>query len=213
MEAVARLDMGAKQGPRALRVDSVEFVTSAVDAPGFPPVRDGEVAFMGRSNVGKSSLLNVLAGRRGLARVGSTPGRTRLINFFLVNERYYFVDLPGYGYARVSKEERNRWKKIVDSYLDQRRMSLAVLLVDARIGPTPNDLMLAEWLKRHQLPHLTCVTKSDKLSRGKLLRLLPDYARDLEMEAAELLPFSARTKKGDRELRARIGAALQGGRS
>jgi GTP-binding protein len=136
-----------------------------------------------------------------------------LINFFLVNERYYFVDLPGYGYARVSKQERDRWKNIVNSYLDQRRMSLAVLLVDARVGPTANDVMLAQWLNQQRLPHLTCVTKSDKLSRGRLLRLLPEYAKDLEMEAAALLPFSARNKSGERELRQRIGEALRGDRS
>ena len=120
---------------------------SAVDK--FPPLMQGEIGFIGRSNVGKSSLLNRLIGKKPLARVSSQPGRTRTINFYLVNERYYFVDLPGYGYARVSKEERNRWKTSVESYLSQQRLSLAILLVDARIGPQPGDLSMLEWLRAY----------------------------------------------------------------
>ncbi len=123
---------------------------------------------MGRSNVGKSSLLNSLLGVKGLARTSSTPGRTQTINFFLINEDYYFVDLPGYGYAKTSKENRRAWGQLIERYLAERpQLVLSILLVDARHEPTPLDLQMKSWLQHYGLPFLVVSTKVDKLSANE----------------------------------------------
>ncbi len=147
-----------------MKVTACQFQVSAARAAEFP--RDGrpEIAFMGRSNVGKSSLINRLLGSRGLARVSKAPGRTRAINFFRVNDRVYFVDLPGYGYARVPVPVRQQWKGLVESYLeDPRRPDLAIQLVDARHEPTDMDLDLLDYLRVRGIPHRVVLTKADKI--------------------------------------------------
>jgi GTP-binding protein len=147
-----------------LKVRTVEFIKSAVRPGDHPDAGPPEVAFLGRSNVGKSSLLNRLVGRRGIARVSRTPGRTQQVNYFLVNERLYLVDLPGYGFARVPKKIRAGWEAMMQGYLGRReRIALAVLLVDARRPDTPLDRDAAEWLAQAGLPSLVVMTKFDKL--------------------------------------------------
>jgi GTP-binding protein len=150
-----------------MRVTNCTHALSALVAARFP--RDGrtQVAFMGRSNVGKSSLLNRLVGRQGLARTSKSPGRTRMIHFFAVNQDAYFVDLPGYGYARVPRSMREEWRGLVESYLEgPSAPDLAVVLVDARHPPTPLDQELVEWLRSRGLRMQVVLTKIDKLPRG-----------------------------------------------
>ncbi len=168
----------------------------------FP--RDGlpEIAFLGRSNVGKSSLINCLLGRKKLAQTSATPGKTRALYFYRVNDAFYFVDLPGYGYARVSQEEKRAWAALIESYLEHRpSLCGAVHIVDCRHRPPADDRLMARWLRYHRLPTVTVASKSDKLSRGALARQLPEIRKELELgEAEPLLPFSARTGKGRKPL-------------
>jgi GTP-binding protein len=191
-----------------LVIESAEFVCSTHAPKDFPAPLGAEVGFIGRSNVGKSSLLNALVGHKQLARVSSQPGRTRSINFYLVNGRLYFVDLPGYGYARVSREERKQWKISVESYLNQRRLTVAVVIVDARIGPQEGDLMMAEWLRSRRLQWLTVVTKSDKLSRNQLQKCLPEYAQRIDVPLESLVPLSVKTGEGLPILKQKISQVL-----
>jgi GTP-binding protein len=159
--------------PAMMKIRSAEFLTSAFDERGFPRDDLKEIAFLGRSNVGKSSLINSLLGVKGLARTSNTPGRTQSINFFLINRNFRFVDLPGYGYARVPKQMRESWAQLVTSYLAKRRqLVLSIHLVDSRHEPTPLDLQLREWLIAEAKPFLTVATKSDKLSNNELHRNL-----------------------------------------
>jgi GTP-binding protein len=189
-------------------VDKVEFLIASGDTSTYPRADLPEVAFFGRSNVGKSSLLNTICGDKKLARVSSTPGRTRTVNFYLVNGRCHFVDLPGYGYAHASREERMRWKDNVESYLNQRRLRLAVLLVDARVGPTELDLTMVEWLRSRELPWLPVATKCDKPRPSELRSLLLSHARALATEPQALIAFSARTGAGRERLLESLGRAL-----
>jgi GTP-binding protein len=149
-----------------LKIKSCRFVRSAVAPKDEPREHGPDVVFLGRSNVGKSSLINRLLGTRGLAKTSSRPGKTRAINFYRINDAFHFVDLPGYGYARVSKAERASWGPMVESFLDRRRerIALAVLLVDARHEPTEHDRMMWQWLRWRELRHVVVATKADKLS-------------------------------------------------
>jgi GTP-binding protein len=183
-----------------MKVTSAEFVRSALDRSQWP--RDGlpEVAFLGRSNVGKSSLINSLLGVKGLARTSSTPGRTQAINYFLINRRFYFVDLPGYGYARVPKGMREEWGRFVTDYLAKRGpLVLSIHIVDSRHDPTKLDLQLREWLEFHGRRSVTVATKSDKLSANELRKSL---ARGRQAFGAagdgqgEIIPYSAVTGRG-----------------
>jgi len=161
----------------------------------FPHDRRPEIAFCGRSNIGKSSLLNALTDSRGLARTSSTPGRTQTINFFLVDEEMYFVDLPGYGYAKVARSERESWGKSIERYLEGRReLKLTLLLVDSRIPPMPQDLMMKEWLDFHSVPNIVVLTKVDKLSKNQLNQALRRSATLLKTK--ETIAFSAVTGLG-----------------
>ncbi|MBI1898517.1 MAG: YihA family ribosome biogenesis GTP-binding protein [Acidobacteria bacterium] len=176
-----------------------EHVASAARPEQFPPESLPEVAFLGRSNVGKSSLLNALVGQRGLAFTSSSPGRTQVINFYRVDGNWCFVDLPGYGYARVPEEVKARWKRLIDSYLLHRRtLELAVVLIDARRGWMETDLQLKCWLDHHKLPYLIVVTKTDKLNRKEEQRGLTAIRG--EMTRGEPLLFSAVTGRGVREI-------------
>jgi GTP-binding protein len=152
-----------------MKVKSARFVKSATSPEHYP--RDGrpEIAFMGRSNVGKSSLINSLLQAKGLARTSSTPGRTQLINFFLINDAFYFVDLPGYGYARVPTDIKREWGPMVEKYLATRpNLVLSILITDSRHGPTSLDLQMIEWLEARGKPFIIVATKSDKLSSNQL---------------------------------------------
>jgi len=152
-----------------MKVSSATFVKSATSPEHYP--RDGrpEIAFMGRSNVGKSSLINSLLGVRGLARTSSTPGRTQLINFFLINDAFYFVDLPGYGYARVPRDVKKHWGPMVEKYLATRLgLVLSIVITDSRHEPTELDLLMKEWLEARGKPFIIVATKADKLSSNQL---------------------------------------------
>ena len=193
----------------ARRRPVVRFAGSAAGPGQFP--RDGlpEVAFLGRSNVGKSSLLNALGGQADLARVSATPGRTRLVNFFRVDDDLYFVDLPGYGYAKAPAAEREGWERLVTSYLLGREpLALGLFLVDIRHETQPNDEMLRDFLDHHGLPRVVAATKSDKLGRGEVSRQREAIRKGVGSSALDVIPVSARTGEGIDELWRAIRAVV-----
>ena len=191
-----------------MKILSAEFTKSAFNESHW--TNDGlpEIAFLGRSNVGKSSLLNSLLNRRGLARTSNTPGRTQSINFFLINESFYFVDLPGYGYAKVSKTMRADWGKMAEEYLSQRNeLVLCIQLVDSRHKPTALDKDLHEWLVYHQKKHIVVATKADKLSNNNLKKSLLEIEKNLPGSC--ILSYSSTTGKGKDELWSEISNSLE----
>jgi GTP-binding protein len=194
-----------------MKVTSAEFAGSATDPTSFPGDRLPEIAFVGRSNVGKSSLLNRLLGRRGLARVSRTPGRTQTINFYRVNEAFYFVDLPGYGYAAVSERIRRAWRPMVEGYLRGREVLRAVVvIVDARHPPTPLDQEMGAWLQAARIPQVVVLTKVDKIGRGAWRRSREITAETLGIHnPKEVFLFSAVTGEGEMELWQRLAQYLQ----
>jgi len=152
-----------------LKILSAEFVCSIVQPSQCPKENLPEIAFIGRSNVGKSSLINDLLRQKGLARTSSTPGRTQQINFFRINQRFFFVDLPGYGYAKVPQALKVSWRSLIENYLKGRKqLTQCVLIVDSRVGPTELDLEQVAWFRRNLLPFFIVSTKSDKLSKVEL---------------------------------------------
>ncbi len=182
-----------------MRILSAEFVKSCVRKEELP--KDGlpEVAFAGRSNVGKSTLINTITGRRRLAHTSSTPGKTRTINYYLINRRFYFVDLPGYGYARVSREERRRWQKMVEGYLEGRgELKGVVVLIDSRREPDDLEHALYDYLASIGKPVVTVLTKADKLSKNRLSERMVAIRKSLGIE--RVVAFSARTGMGRAEL-------------
>jgi GTP-binding protein len=190
-----------------VKISSTRFIKSAAQPDGFPRDQRPEIAFCGRSNIGKSSLLNTLTSTQGLARISSSPGRTRTINFFLLDDRIYFVDLPGYGYAKVSKTLRESWGPLVEEYLQHRpQLKLTLMLVDSRMPPTDSDLHMKDWLDHHEIPNAVILTKVDKISRSQLNQALRTSAQKLKTK--EILPFSAVTGFGKDQILARIRAAL-----
>jgi len=182
-----------------VKITSAEFIKSAFSRAHWPADEWPEIAFLGRSNVGKSSLINSLLLRKGLARTSNTPGRTQSINYFLINDSLYFVDLPGYGYARVSKTMRSDWGKMAEEYLSGReQLALCVQLIDSRHKPTDLDLQLNEWLIHHEKPYIVAATKSDKLSNNELNRSLSETRKLLS--ASKVISYSARTGRGRDQL-------------
>jgi len=176
-----------------------EHITSAAVPEQFPESRLPEVAFLGRSNVGKSSLLNSLTGKRGLAFTSSKPGCTQVINFYRVEGRMLLVDLPGYGFAKVPNEIRARWKRLIESYLSDRdTLQMAVVLLDARRGWMDADLDLKEWLEFRNLPFVVVATKTDKLNRSEEMHGLAAIRK--RSPDSPLVPFSAVTGRGVREI-------------
>jgi len=190
-----------------MKITSTEFVKSSFSEQDWPRTNLPEVAFLGRSNVGKSSLINSLLGVKGLARTSSTPGRTQALNFFLVNRRYHFVDLPGYGYARVPRAIRESWGEIVTTYLAKREsLVLLIQIVDSRHEPTKLDLQLREWLTSYAKPHLTVATKSDKLSQNELRKNIGRARASLGAQGeGEIVAYSAVTGHG----RERVWRAIE----
>ena len=190
-----------------MRISSARFVKSAKQADDFPKDKKPEIAFCGRSNSGKSSLLNALTNSHGLARTSSTPGRTQLINFFLVDGQTYYVDLPGYGYAKVPKGIRDTWGEMIEGYLRNREpLKLAIMLVDSRIPPTDSDLTMKEWLDQFGIPNLVVLTKSDKISRNELTKALKICVETLQTK--EIIAFSAITGFGKEEVLKKIRDAI-----
>lgn len=190
-----------------MKITSTSFVKSAFTENDWPPANLPEIAFLGRSNVGKSSLINSLLGVKGLARTSSTPGRTQSLNFFLINERFRFVDLPGYGFARVPRTVKETWGQMVTNYLANRlSLVLSIQIVDLRHEPTKQDVQLHEWLQHHSKPRLTVATKSDKLSHNEVKRNL-ERARKL-LAGSKLIGYSAVTGAGRGELWSLIEEAV-----
>ncbi|REJ78325.1 MAG: YihA family ribosome biogenesis GTP-binding protein [Acidobacteria bacterium] len=182
-----------------MKISSAEFIKSAFEESHWVSGELPEVSFLGRSNVGKSSLLNSLLERKKLAKTSNTPGRTQAINFFLINDRFYFVDLPGYGFAKVPKKMREDWGKMAEDYLAKRKqLVLSIQLVDARHSPTALDRQLYAWLTFHRKNSLVVATKADKLSNNKLNKSLDDIRR--QMPDCKVLPYSSVTGKGREEV-------------
>ena len=193
-----------------MKITAAEFIKSAFNESHWTTEGLPEIAFLGRSNVGKSSLINSLLQRKGLARTSNTPGRTQSINFFLINEQFYFVDLPGYGYAKVSKTMRADWGKMAEEYLAERQeLALCVQLIDSRHLPTALDRQLHEWLAFHGKRHVIVATKADKLSSNKLNKSLREIEAALEQPESGLIAYSAQTGKGRDALWQEIGKALR----
>lgn len=185
-----------------MRIKNSEFIISAVKREQYPVDNRVEIAFVGRSNVGKSSIINALTNRRHLAKVSQTPGKTKLINFFLINNDFYLVDLPGYGYAKVSKKEKESWGKTIDMYLHNREpLKRVVLLVDSRHKPTADDIMMHEWIKHYGIDVVVVATKSDKLSNNELVKSKKIIKETLKLgEKDKLYFFSSLNKKGRDQL-------------
>jgi len=184
-----------------------QFIGSFYALDQIPNDERPQIAFAGRSNVGKSSLLNKLVGQKKLAKVSATPGKTRSINFFSINERFYFVDLPGYGYAKVSRTERESWGKLLESYLTASKCLIGmVLLLDCRREPTEQDLMLTEWLEKRKLPVIIALTKCDKLGRSELARKVRATEKQFDLA---VIPFSTVSGVGKNQLLGAISILLQ----
>ena len=180
-------------------IKSAEFVISNTDPDLCPESELPEFAFIGRSNVGKSSLINMLVGSKYLAKTSSSPGKTRLINHFIVNQDWYLVDLPGYGYAKVMRSERSKWLGFIRSYMVKRQNLYCVMvLLDLRIEPQANDLEFMQWLAENGIPFVMVFTKADKLKKGEVLRNLEHYKTEM-LKAWEELPqiFVTSAEKGD----------------
>lgn len=185
-----------------MQIAKAEFIKSATKPSHYPPPDLPEVAFVGRSNVGKSSLINALVGRKNLAKTSNTPGRTQLINFFSVNEKISFVDLPGYGFAKVSRAMRKNWGEMIESYLRGRpNLALVILILDIRREPNADDLSLRDWLEHYRIPYLYALTKSDKLSNNEIFRQKKMIEKTLRVsEDNKLVVFSAKTATGKEQL-------------
>ena len=181
----------------ALNVNNASFVRSAARPEDFPRDTLPQIAFAGRSNVGKSSVINRLLNRRNFARVGAAPGKTTHINYFLIDSAFYLVDLPGYGYAKVSKAERDRWGRLMELWFaDNGLMTLGIMIVDARHKPTADDCTMAEWFKASGRPFAVVANKLDKLKKSEIEPNLARLRETLELsDDVKLIPFSA--EKGD----------------
>src|SRR5882724_9792973 len=193
-------DPGAPADKLVIR--NVEFIGGMAEKHGWRPDSSlPEVAFAGRSNVGKSSLLNSLVRRKSFARVSRTPGRTREINFFRVNNGFVLVDLPGYGYARVSKEKKSEWKPLMESYLRRTtQLRGIVLLLDIRREPSEDDQAMLDFLAEMEVPTIVALTKTDKLSKTATWQRVAEISQALALESEQVIPFSASTGEGRTEL-------------
>jgi GTP-binding protein len=195
-------------------VREAEFIRACVHPKDFPRTGRPEIAFVGRSNVGKSSLLNALLGRKGLAKVSATPGKTQTINFFVLNKAVFFVDLPGYGYAKVPQAIQRSWRAFIEAYLSQRdTLRAVVLLIDARHPPTALDATMHHWLASYGVPAIVVATKADKVPRGRRREAQERIAATLGLSERESLVFvSSQTGEGRPALWTRIDEAVAGGR-
>ena len=184
-----------------MNFNNVEFLISAANTAGFPKNRLPEIAFSGKSNVGKSSVINRILNRKNFARVGDKPGKTIHVNYFTVDNKCYFVDLPGYGFAKVSQAEKDRWSRLMESYFAAGRIDLGVLIMDARHAPTNNDITMARWFIDSGCPFVVVANKLDKLKKSEIEPNLLTIRQDLELpESCPVIPFSAEKGTGKDEL-------------
>ena len=178
-------------------IKSSEFITSAVKPGQYPPAAFPEIAFAGRSNVGKSSLINILVNRKRLVKTSSTPGRTQLINFFDINRAFSFVDLPGYGYARVPASVKKNWGPVIETYLSGREtLKGVVLIMDIRRMPGPEEMSFMDWLEYYKLGCIRILTKADKLSKTKQIKQHKAIATAMSAQRDDLILFSAKSRLG-----------------
>ncbi|PYQ53394.1 MAG: YihA family ribosome biogenesis GTP-binding protein [Acidobacteria bacterium] len=192
-----------------MEIRSVEFYRAAYKAADFPTDKRPQFAMVGRSNVGKSSLINAVLKRKAVARVSQTPGKTQAIHFYLINEKFHIVDLPGYGYAKVAKPVMASWRQLVNAYLQEAEMlRLMFLLLDARRTPSEHDTQMHDWTTSAAIDERIVLTKSDKLSNNELAKNQTSIARDLGVDPTALIPCSVVTKKGIEEVRREIVTRL-----
>ncbi|MBI3587370.1 MAG: YihA family ribosome biogenesis GTP-binding protein [Ignavibacteriales bacterium] len=198
-----------------LKINTAEFLQGVADLRQLPKNELQEILYIGRSNVGKSSLLNKVCGRKSLARSSSTPGKTREINYYIINNAFYFVDLPGYGYAKVPEQMRAGWKRLIEDFLKRGGpIALAMQLIDSRQEPTPLDLMMMDWLDYYEIPYLLVLTKADKLPASKLTKQLDAYKVRFNNQLTEgscrgIIPFSIMTGEGRSDLLKLIAVHLE----
>ena len=179
----------------------VDFLISAASPKSFPPKKYPEIAFAGKSNVGKSSVINRILQRKNFARVGEKPGKTIHVNYFTIDNKCYFVDLPGYGYAKVSQAEKERWGRLMEDYFTSDRIDLGVFIVDARHAPTNNDIIMAKWFIEMGCPFVVVANKLDKLKKSEIEPNLQTIRENLELpEDCPVIPFSAEKGIGRDEL-------------
>ena len=184
-----------------MNFNNVEFLISAAAPKDFPGNRLPEIAFAGKSNVGKSSVINRILNRKNFARVGEKPGKTIHVNYFTVDKKCYFVDLPGYGFAKVSVKEKERWGKLMEDYFAAQRIDLGVMIVDYRHPPTNNDITMAGWFIQSGCPFVVVANKMDKLKKSELEPNLKVIREDLELpEGTPIIPFSAEKGNGRNDL-------------
>jgi len=184
-----------------LIIKSAEFVTSAVKPSQYPPAVLPEIAFAGRSNVGKSSLINTLVNRKRLVKTSSTPGRTQLINFFNINEKFSFVDIPGYGYAKVPASVKKKWGPMIETYITTRKtLKGVVLIMDLRRTPGPEEMNMLDWLNHYDIPSVPVLTKSDKLSKTRQQKQLKEISNTLSADKDNFILFSAKSRQGKDEV-------------
>ncbi len=192
-----------------MKITSSEYIKSVVNQKQYPKDNLSHIAFIGRSNVGKSSLLNTLVNRKNLARISSTPGKTQTINFFLINNKFYFVDLPGYGYAKIPQSMKRLWAKMLEQYFANANIKLGIVLIDVRRIPNEDDLMMKSFMDNKNIPYVFVITKSDKVSKSKYLQNLNRIMTALDIsDKALFIRFSATKKIGKQEVLGRIENAL-----
>lgn len=193
-----------------MNFQNVEFLISAASTGDFPKNRLPEIAFAGKSNVGKSSVINRLLQRKNFARVGDKPGKTVHVNYFVIDRKCYLVDLPGYGFAKVSQQEKDRWGRLMEDYFAAQRIDLGVLIVDYRHPPTNNDITMANWFLDSGCPFVVVANKMDKLKKSELKPNLEVIRRDLGLpDSCPVVPFSAEKGDGREELVRRILSAVK----
>jgi len=186
-----------------LKIVSAEFIKSIYDLRALPNSVLTEFVFVGRSNVGKSSLINVICNKKKMAKIGSVPGKTRQLNYFLINEKFYLVDLPGYGYAKVPEQIRAGWRKLVEDYISERsNVKLVFVLIDSRHEPTYLDELMVSWLEYYEIPFAIILTKSDKISANKMQKQIYRASKIVNNEdlCIDYIPFSIITGEGKYEI-------------
>jgi len=192
-------------------IKKAEFVKSAVNASQYPQDELPHFAMVGKSNVGKSSLINALTNQNKLAKISSQPGKTRLINFFLINDSFYLVDLPGYGFAKVSQAEKMGWGNMINEYLEKSpQLKCLIMLLDIRHDPTADDRQMAEWIRYYQVPVILAASKSDKLGKTRIKPQAVKLRKQLGFDdSVPIIPYSAVSKSGIEELLSALDSYLQ----